>query len=173
MSKNIDPQEPQQDEPKLIVIIRIRGRPNMNRKIADTLKMLRLHHVNHASIYPNTPTIQGMLAKVKDYVSYGPLSEVSLERLLTKRGRIRGNKLLTSEYLKEIGSPYPDIKTLTKALYTGKIKYSELKGVKPVFRLHPPKGGHRHGTIKQPYSTGGSLGKVPLEFMDKLLAKMI
>ncbi len=170
MSKNV---ETQQEEPKLVAIIRIRGRPTMNRKIADTLKMLRLHHVNHATIYQYTPTIKGMLAKVKDYVSYGPLSEVLLERLLTKRARISGDKLLTAEYIREQIKDYPDIKALTKALYNGKVKFSELKGVKPVFRLHPPKGGHRHGTIKQPYTTGGSLGKVPVEFMDKLLTKMI
>ncbi len=171
MSKNVGTQQAQ-EEPKLVAIIRIRGRPTMNRKIGDTLKMLRLHHVNHAAIYQFTPTIRGMLEKVKDYVSYGPLSEVLLERLLTKRARVIGDKFLTSEYLKE-HTEYPDIKSLTKALYSGKVKYSELKGIKPMFRLHPPKGGHRHGTIKRPYTTGGSLGKVPVEFMDKLLMKMI
>ncbi len=169
MSKNV---VAQQEEPKLVAIIRIRGRPQINRKIGDTMKMLRLHHVNHAAIYQMTPTIKGMLEKVKDYVSYGPISEVILERLLTKRGRLVGDKLITVEYLRQ-NTEYTDIKALTKALYNGKIKYSELKGVKPVFRLHPPKGGHRHGTIKQPYTTGGSLGRVPVEFMDKLLTKMI
>src|SRR4030042_3511019 len=165
MSINV---ETQQGESQLVAIIRIRGAPNMNHKIADTLKMLRLHHVNHATIYQLTPTIKGMLAKVKDYVSYGPISEVLLERLLLKRGRIRGDKLLTEEYLRK-NTEFLDLKTLTKALYNGKVKYSELKDIKPVFRLHPPKGGHRHGTIKQPYTTGGSLGKVPVEFMDNIL----
>jgi len=169
MSTNV---ETQQGESQLVAVIRIRGAPQMNHKIADTLKMLRLHHVNHATIYQLTPTIKGMLAKVKDFVSYGPVSEVLLERLLIKRGRISGNKLLTEEYIRQ-NTEYTDIKTLIKAIYNGKVKFSELKGVKPVFRLHPPKGGHRHGTIKQPYTTGGSLGKVPVEFMDRLLKKMI
>jgi len=30
-------------------------------------------------------------------------------------------------------------------------------GVKPVFRLHPPKGGFK-GTIRRPYKSGGELG---------------
>ena len=37
-------------------VIRIRGRIGVRRDIADTLKMLRLHKVNHCVIVPETDT---------------------------------------------------------------------------------------------------------------------
>ena len=39
-----------------------------------------------------------------------------------------------------------------------KVKISELKNIKPFFRLNPPKGGFRRKT-KKAYSDGGILGK--------------
>jgi large subunit ribosomal protein L30 len=78
---------------------------------------------------------------------------------------------LTEEYLHE-HTEFRDLKELAQALYDGKVKFKDIQAVKPVFRLHPPKGGHRMG-VKWPYAAGGTLGKVPAEFMEKLLMKML
>jgi len=161
----------EQEEPKMVAAIRIRGCVGVQYKIEDTMKMLRLHHVNHATVLPWVPTVKGMLSRAKDYITYGPITPELLEKLLTRRGRGPGNRRLTEEYLKE-HTEFRDLKDLATAIYDGRVKLKDLKTIKPVFRLHPPKGGHRMG-IKWPYAAGGTLGKVPAEFMEKLLMKMM
>jgi large subunit ribosomal protein L30 len=81
--------------PKLYFAIRIRGNPGMKRKILDTLKMLRMHKVNHGVLIWGTPAYLGMLVKSKDYIAYGEIDEKTLTRLLRVRGKIEGNKTLT------------------------------------------------------------------------------
>ncbi|MEJ2294965.1 MAG: uL30 family ribosomal protein, partial [Candidatus Lokiarchaeota archaeon] len=81
--------------PELIFAVRIRGSPGMNRKILDTLKMLRMHKLNHGVLLWGKPSYIGMLNKCKDFISYGEIDEKTLIRLLRVRGRIEGNKPLT------------------------------------------------------------------------------
>lgn len=40
---------------KLLAVVRIRGTVNVRKEINDTLKMLRLHHLNHATLIESTP----------------------------------------------------------------------------------------------------------------------
>ena len=51
------------------------------------------------------------------------------------------------------------MKKLTAALMEGKIKLKDIYKIKPIFRLHPPRGGFR-GSIKKSYNSGGVLGFV-------------
>ena len=162
--------ENQASNPRLILVIRIRGSININHKIEDTLKMLRLHKVNHGVIVSANKTTVGMLKKVKDYVAYGELDQDLLLSLLRRRALIEGNRPLTEEHLKN-KTGYSSIKDLAQDLMAGKINYKDLYKIKPIFRLHPPKGGFR-GTIKKPYSSGGTLGNVG-SYINVLAKKMI
>ncbi len=60
---------------KKLAIVRIRGACNLNYKIRDTLKMLRLYKVNYCVVLEENPTLLGMLNKVKDYVAFAPVDE--------------------------------------------------------------------------------------------------
>ena len=158
--------------PKLYFAIRIRGAPGMRRKILDTLKMLRMHKVNHGVLIWGTKSLKGMLVKCKDYITYGEIDDKTLVRLLRVRGKIEGNKPLTEEHLKNL-TDYKTFKALSKALLNGEIQFREkdLYKIKPVFRLHPPRKGHR-GTIKKHYSEGGILGYVGI-YINQIIHKMI
>jgi large subunit ribosomal protein L30 len=158
--------------PKLYFAIRIRGAPGMKTKIIDTLKMLRMHKVNHGVLIWATPSYRGMLFKCKDYISYGEIDEKTLIRLLRVRGKIEGNHPLTEEHIKKL-TKYKNFKELAKALLSGEIQYSEkdIYKIKPVFRLHPPRKGHR-GTIKKHYTEGGILGNVGI-YINELIHKML
>ncbi|MFW9819018.1 MAG: 50S ribosomal protein L30 [Candidatus Thorarchaeota archaeon] len=157
---------------KLYFAVRIRGAPGMRRKILDTLKMLRMHKLNHGVLIWGTPSYEGMLVKCKDYISYGEIDEKTLIRLLRARGRIEGNHILTDEYIKSL-TKYKNFKELAKALIDGEIQYKEkdIHKIKPVFRLHPPRKGHR-GTIKKHYNEGGTLGNVGI-YINELIHKML
>ncbi|MFX0029453.1 MAG: 50S ribosomal protein L30 [Candidatus Hermodarchaeota archaeon] len=158
--------------PKLYFAVRIRGAPGMKRKILDTLKMLRMHKVNHGVLIWGTRSYIGMLVKCKDYISYGEIDEKTLIRLLRVRGRVEGNKPLTEEYLKNLTN-FKTFKELSKALLNGETQYQEkdLQKIKPVFRLHPPRKGHRGG-IKYHYTEGGTLGYVGI-YINDLIHKML
>lgn len=139
----------------LIGILRIRGQPNTNYKVARTLELLRLQKVNSLALYPFSPTIKGMLQKAKDKITWGELNLDTLTLLLQKRGRLPGNKRLTDEYLKA-NSKFKDIKSFAKALLEGKATLKDVPGLKPVFRLHPPKKGFKN--TKRHVNEGGDLG---------------
>ncbi len=158
--------------PKLYFAIRIRGAPGKNTKINDTLKMLRMHKVNHGVLLWGEKPIYGMLQKCKDYIAFGEIHEKTLVRLLRVRGKIEGNKPLTDEHIRNL-TDYKNIKEFAKDIYDGKIKYNPkyLHKIKPVFRLHPPIKGHR-GSIKKHYNEGGTLGYVSV-FINELIFRMI
>lgn len=139
----------------MYAVVQIRGVVNTNREIKDTLKMLRLHHINHCVLLPESPAILGMIRKVKDYVAYGEVELNTLETLLRTRGRIIGNDPLTDEYVKE-NSTFGSISELADAITKGAVRMTDLPGLKPVLRLHPPRKGHK--TTKRTYQQGGSLG---------------
>lgn len=158
--------------PKLYFAVRVRGAPGMRGKILDTLSMLRMNKVNHGVLIWGEKSFMGMLNKCKDYIAYGEIDEKALVRLLRVRGKVEGQKALTDEHIKNL-TEYKDIKQFAKALLDGKIQYREkdIFKIKPVFRLHPPRKGHR-GTIKKHYGEGGTLGNVG-DYINIIIHKMI
>ena len=160
------------EPPVLYFAVRIRGAPGMKHVILDTLKMLRMHRVNHGVLIWGEVSYVGMLKKCKDYIAYGEIDEKTLLSLLRARGKVEGNKPLTDEHIKNL-TKYKDLKELTKALISGEIQYrtNDIFKIKPVFRLHPPRRGHR-GTIKKHYREGGTLGYVE-QYINVIIYKMI
>lgn len=140
----------------VLCLVRVRGAHGMRRNILDTLKLLSLHSVNHAVVVPATESISGMINKVKDYIAYGQIDADTMTLLMKKRGLIVGNLPLTDEHVQS-NTDFKSINDLAKAIVNAKVKVREIRGLKPVFRLHPPKGGHR-GSIKKSIQAGGVLG---------------
>ena len=69
-----------------IAIIRIRGMTNVRGDIDKTLKMLNLNNKNHCVVVEQNPTNMGMIKKIKDYVTYGPITDETFKLLVEKRG---------------------------------------------------------------------------------------
>lgn len=152
----------------MYAVVQVRGTVKTRREIKDTLKMLRLHHINHCVIIPDTPAYVGMIRKVKDFVAYGEVDAGTVEELLRTRGRLTGDVHLTDEYIKE-NSQYAGITEFATALASGETRLSDVPGLKPVLRLHPPRKGYK--TTKRTYQQGGSLGNHG-ENINDLLYKM-
>src|SRR3989338_6959485 len=114
-------------------IVRVRGSVNLNHEVKDTLNLLRLYRKNFCVVIDNTPSLQGMIKKVKDYVTYGEIDDSTHKELIAKRGE----DFLGREEDRK-----------------GKIKYSNKfivvnnKKIKPFFRLSPPKRGFGRKGIK-------------------------
>lgn len=135
----------------MIAVVRLRGTIDVHKKISETLRLLRLHKRYHCVVVPDTPSYRGMLQVVKDYVAYGEIDDGTLALLLRNRGRLEGGKRLTDEYVKE-KTGYSTIEEFAKAVIEGKAKLSDIPGLKPVFRLHPPRKGLKN--IKWHYPRG-------------------
>lgn len=143
-------------EEKVILAIRVRGRVRVRPQIEDTLDKLSLVRLHHARVVKTTPSMKGMITKVKDYVTWGEIDDVTLTQLLEKRGRLTGNKRLTDAYVKK-NSSFSSIKALAKAILAGEASMADVDGLKPIFRLTPPKKGF-DGKKKYPVSMGGVTG---------------
>jgi len=139
----------------MYAVIRVRGPAGVRGEIEDTMKMLRLHKVNHCVILSENAVNTGMVQKVKDYTAFGTVGAEEIEALLINRGRLAGGDRLTDEYVRE-NTPYADIKALAAALANEEVRIKDIPGLKPVFRLHPPRKGH--AGIKRTVQQGGVLG---------------
>ncbi|HVL49498.1 MAG TPA: 50S ribosomal protein L30 [Candidatus Thermoplasmatota archaeon] len=139
-------------------IIRVRGLVNINGGVQDTMRMLRLTRVNTLAIVPKDPSHDGMVKKIKDFVTYGELDHATLVSLMKARGRVAGYKPITDEFVKNAtGGKHATIDAFAKAVVDGKAKFQDLgEDAKLYFRLHPPIGGYE--AIKRHFTVGGSLG---------------
>ncbi len=142
----------------MYAVIRVRGSVKTPGEVRETLKMLRLTRVNHCTIVPKDKTYEGMLAKARHYITWGEIDESTLEKLVSKRGRLEGNKRVGSKNAKDIAKKI--------------IKAKSLKGVKDikrVFRLSPPSGGYKSTKLPFPRGDLGYRG----EKINSLLKRMI
>lgn len=152
----------------MYAVVRLRGPVNVRYTIEDTMKMLRLHKVNHCVLVPETSHYKGMIQKVKDYVAYGKVDAKTFAGILENRGRLEGNTRLTEEYIRE-NTAYDSIQAFADAVIAGETTLKAVPKLKPVFRLHPPRKGH--AGIKRTVQQGGTLGNHG-ENINALLHKM-
>lgn len=138
----------------MIAAIRVRGRTGIKKDIADTLDMLKLTRINHAVLIEETPSYQGMLQKAKDYITWGEIETETVAQIISKRGKLPGNIKVTEDYIKE-NTDYSSVEELSKAIVDSDAKLED-SGIKPVFRLHPPRKGYED--IKKTFVESGSLG---------------
>ncbi len=156
---------------KLLAVIRIRGEINVTKKIKDTLEMLHLHKKHRAVVVPGNKSYMGMLSKVSPYCTFGEIDEATLVELLTKRGRLVGDKPLTDAFLNNAKKGL-NIKNFASMLIEGTASMKDIEGLKQFFKLQPPRGGFERGGIKKPYSMHGALG-YRSNTINKLLKRMI
>ena len=152
----------------MYALVRVRGNVNVRGSIEDTLKMLRLHRVNHCVILSESPQNLGMVQKVKDYVAYGIIDADALTEMLNNRGMLQGGEKLTDEYM-AANTKFATIEAFAHAVCDGNATLKDVPLLKPVFRLHPPRKGH--AGIKRTVQQGGVLGNHG-EDINQLLKKM-
>jgi large subunit ribosomal protein L30 len=150
-------------------LVQLRGEVNINGDTRDTLDMLNLGRVNHATLVPEEPAYEGMIAKVNDYVAHGEPSQETVELLIERRGEPKeGEADIDDEWVAD-NTDYDSVSALAEALVDEETTLQDA-GLSPTLRLHPPRGGH--DGVKQPVSTGGQLGVHDTEDLDSLLEAM-
>jgi len=115
----------------MIAIIRIKGLVGVPKNIAETLNRLRLRKKYCCVVVRENKEIEGMLKKIRDYVAYGKIDKETFLSLIEKRGKSLKKEKIDA---KKVVEKFIDSKTNEKL---------EKFGIKPFFRLHPPRGGIR------------------------------
>jgi large subunit ribosomal protein L30 len=110
----------------VIIVIRISGMIGIPKKVSETLNQLRLRRKYSAVLLEEEPENMRLLKVIRNFVAYGRISEENIVNLIEKRGQ-------KTKELKKI-----DAKKIAPEL--GKKKLSDF-GLKPFFRLHPPRKG--------------------------------
>jgi large subunit ribosomal protein L30 len=70
-----------------VAVLLVRNTTGASGAVRDTLKMLRLHKKFTCTIFDKTEAMMGMLAKTKDYTTYGEIDDETLKLLTEKRGK--------------------------------------------------------------------------------------
>lgn len=154
-----------------IVVVRVRGHAKIQYTAVETMKMMKLNRPNHCVVLPQTPTTQGMLQVVKDYVTWGEVNHELIARLLHQRGEVLGGARLTDAYMKD-NSKFPSILSLAKAIEKGEAKVTDVNGLKPVIRLPPPRKGYE--STRRTFSDRGAIGyrgAAIEKLVDRMLSK--
>jgi large subunit ribosomal protein L30 len=150
-------------------LVQVRGEVNINQDILDTLQMLNLGRVNHATLVPEEPTYEGMVTKVNDYVAHGVPSQETVALLIERRGEPdAGDADIDDKWVAD-NTEYDSVSDLAGALVAEETTLQDA-GLSPTLRLHPPRKGH--DGIKQPVHTGGQLGVHDTADIDTLLEAM-
>jgi len=108
----------------MIVVIRISGLVEVPEKINETLFRIRLRRKYSTTLLTETEENLALLKKVRDYVAYGKIDSETLRLLIEKRAVFRDKKKNPEEIISLLES-----------------KGLKAAGIKPFFRLHPPRGG--------------------------------
>jgi large subunit ribosomal protein L30 len=141
VNKSVKDDKEKLAEGDYLVIIQVRGLVGVRKAVKDTLRILGLTRVNQCVVLKSNSSIKGMLLKVKDYVTYGPVSEEVVALLVKERGIEYKGRTMDSK--KKYSYSYLE--------FNGK-KY------KRCFRLNPPRKGYGRKGIKKSFNDGGALG---------------
>lgn len=141
-----------------LVAVRLDGMPVVRPDEDSTLNALRLKTRFSAVLLRDNPSIRGMLQRVKDHITWGEAKKGDLQLLLSNRAQTPSGLGMTSKFVKE-KMKLAGLRELLSGLHSGKFTLAKLweTGVKPVFRLHPPRGGFSKSS-KRPFTDDGELG---------------
>jgi large subunit ribosomal protein L30 len=135
------------------MIVRVRGTIHARHDIVDALRVLHLTRANHATVVPERPEFRGMISRVQGYVTWGEADPKTVGLLLEHRGVTESGEALTPEHLSEVSGTKDLNELATRVTQHGLMG---VDGLRPLFRLTPPKGGWR--STKKPFARGGALG---------------
>ncbi len=109
----------------MILAIRISGQVGLSHSDKTALDNLRLRRKYAAVLLKDNEQNRSMLVRVRNLVAYGKVDSDTLKELIEKRGQSLDSKKVDSSKVSS---------ELSK-------KSLEELGLKPFFRLHPPRGG--------------------------------
>lgn len=142
----------------LLLVLNIHGKINSPAPVRKALAELKVERRFSASVVTdNAPTV-GMLKLCKDFIAWSPLDTELLATLLEKRGMVSATAKLDAAALAAAG--FKKYEDMAEKMIENQLRLSAIGGVRPFFRLAPPKGGFRL-SLRRQFSERGVLGSNP------------
>merc|ERR1711935_283842 len=166
-------------EPKLCLVIRIRGIIGMGPKAKKVMQLFRLRQLHNASFVRLNEATVRMLRLIEPYVTYGYPTRETIQKLIWKRGfgKINKQRIPIGDN-KVIGEGLGDsvgiecTADLINELYTVGPNFKAANNFLWPFKLSNPKGGFSAKTKLLHFMEGGEAGARGEE-INKLVKKMI
>jgi large subunit ribosomal protein L30 len=137
-----------------ILVVNMRGTVNLNADQRKTLEQLRIDRRYSATIIPDESGYVGMLHRIKDKVAWCRADPETAAKLLKHRA------IIDSSIEQSWKKSQNELNKLAAQMAQGTVKLKDVAGLKPWFRLHPPRGGFRR-SLRRGYSQKGILGENP------------
>ncbi|HYC11393.1 MAG TPA: hypothetical protein VEC02_01875 [Nitrososphaerales archaeon] len=142
----------------LLLVVNLHGKINSSTPVRKALCELKVERKFSASLVPDDPATLGTLKLCKDYVAWAPTDAKLIAVLLEKRGMVSERARLDAHALTGMG--FKKHQELADKMLKEQLRLSQVQGVRPFFRLSPPRGGFRVSLRKQ-FSEKGMLGSNP------------
>jgi large subunit ribosomal protein L30 len=142
----------------LLLVLNIHGAINSSGPVREALEELKVVRRFSASVVPGDASTLGTLKLCKEHVAWAPVDVELLAALLRKRGMVSETRALDTESLKKMG--YKDHDDLAAKMVKGEMRLSAIEGLRPFFRLAPPRGGFKR-SMRRASSEKGLLGSNP------------
>ncbi len=142
----------------LLLVLNLHGKINSSAPVRKALEELKVDHKFSATVVTDDAPTLGMLKLCKDYLAWSPIDQDLLLTLLKKRGMVSTTAKLDAAALSGLGfKKHEDL--AAKMVKEGQ-RLSAVHGVRPFFRLAPPKGGF-HQSLRRQFTEKGTLGSNP------------
>jgi len=142
----------------LLLVLNVHGRINSSAPVRKALAELKVERKFTASVVPDDDATKGMLRLCKEYLAWSELDKELLTELLKKRGMASETRKLDKEALASIG--YKKHEELATKMIKDEVRLSSVSGIRPFFRLSPPRGGFK-SSLRRQATDKGTLGLNP------------
>lgn len=164
------------DEPKVYLVVRIRGINNLSPVVRKILQLLRLRQLHNATFVRVSKATTNMLRKVEPFITYGYPSSKLISQLIYKRGfaKVNGQRIpLNSNEIVEnsLGKQgLISIEDLVHEITSCGPHFKQANNFLWPFKLTSPRKGY--SAKRHPYHSSGDWGNRETE-INELVQRML
>eukprot|EP01017_Pseudomicrothorax_dubius_P050377 TRINITY_DN9530_c0_g4_i1.p2 TRINITY_DN9530_c0_g4~~TRINITY_DN9530_c0_g4_i1.p2 ORF type:complete len:259 (-),score=99.49 TRINITY_DN9530_c0_g4_i1:222-998(-) len=164
------------EEPRVYLVVRIRGISNLSPTVKKILQLLRLRQLHNATLIRVNKATTNMLRRVEPFITYGYPSRQIISKLVYKRGYVRVNKqripISRNEIIEQSLGKYGIIcvEDLIHELVTVGPHFKEANNFLWPFKLNPPRGGF--SAKRHPFHNRGDWGNRE-NYITELVRRML
>ncbi|GAB5371762.1 hypothetical protein AAMO2058_001607800 [Amorphochlora amoebiformis] len=162
-------------EPKLLLVVRVRGINRMHPNTRKILQLLRLRQIQNATFLRVNKATLNMLKRVEPYVTYGTPNLKTVRDLIYKRGfaKVNGQRIPLSDnkiIADKLGKhDIICIEDLIHEIFTVGPHFKEANKFLWPFKLSSPLGGYK--AKRKNFAEGGDAGNRD-EYINTLIRRM-
>jgi len=155
-------------DPKVMILVRIRGINRISPKVKKVLQLFRLLQIHNAVFIRVNKATSNMLQLIQPYVAYGYPNVSTVRSLIYKRGfaKIRHRPgaisripIMSNEFIEKHLGRYgvETVEDMVHQIFTVGPYFRQVTNFLWPFKLNCPRGGYR-GRKRRHYNEGGSYG---------------